>query len=237
MLVQSEAIILHHIKYNDQSVIVKAYSRNFGIISLIVPVSRRNGSKVALLQALSMVEIVFYLNKNGGLHRLKEIRSSRPYKTIPFSPGKTAQTLFLSELILKSVKEEEENTPLYGFIQESLIFFDCHEKELPDFHIKFMLEFTRFLGFSPTNNFDAQTPWFSIREGCFLPLENNVTLDKGTSQAISVFLKSGYQNLIEIRLGRMQRGLIVRKILEYYRWHLPSAVNFKSPDILEEVFD
>ena len=236
MIAGTEAIVLQQIKYNDQSIIIRTYSRKFGMLSLLSSTTRRKGNRATRFLPLSIVEIVFYLKNNRGLQRLKEIHSSKPFRSIPFYAGKTAQAIFLAELISKSIKEEEENASLFSFLNDSIVFFDGCDGEMPDFHLKFMLDFTRHLGFWPINNYSVETPFFSFKEGNFIQQFNETCADAETSKAISQIIQINYENLKQIGFSGKDRSVLIRKILEYYQWQLPAVKELKTPAVLEEVF-
>ena len=54
----------------------------------------------------------------------------------------------MSEVLSYSIKEEEKNKALYAYIEAGLIWLDVHDK-IANFHLLFLLNLTRFLGFYP----------------------------------------------------------------------------------------
>ncbi len=238
MLIGSQAIVLHTFRYGDSSVVARMYTRQRGLVSFLINGvrSKKGGNKAALLQPLSLLEIQMQLKENRGLQNIRELRIDVPYSGIPFSSGKTAQALFLAEVLLRTIKEEESNDDLFDFLRDALLLLDQTPQELPDFHLKFLLEFSRFLGFYPSDNFSQDTPYFQFTDGVFHHSPGPTCLDGPSSEAIHQLLSIGFGQLHTLKFSRPMRRMISRHLLEFFRWHLPSIHGLHTPEVLEEVF-
>lgn len=238
MLLGSQGIVLHTFKHGDSSVVARIYTRECGLVSFLIHGvrSKKGGNKAALLQALSLVELQMQIKENRGLQQIKELRIDFPYQGIPFSMGKTAQSLFLSEVLLKTIKEEERNDELFDFLRNTLLFLDQTPNEIPDFHLKFLLEFSRFLGFYPQSNFSAENRYFQYTDGAFHHSLGPTCLDLSCSEAIYELLSANFGQLHSLKFSRTLRRKVSRGLLDFFRWHLPAISNLQTPDVLEEVF-
>lgn len=238
MLLGTQAIVLHTFRHGDASVVARMYTRQLGLVSFLINgvKSKRAGNKAAFLQALSLLDIQIQVKENRGLQQIREIRVDVPYQGIPFSTGKTAQVLFMSEVLLRTIKEEERNDELFDFLRDALILLDQTPGELPDFHLKFLLEFSRFLGFYPINNYSDSHPYFQFTDGVFHHSPGETCLDRLSSEAFYRLLSCGFGQLQELHFNRPLRRQLSRQLLEYFRWHLPSITGLHTPEVLEEVF-
>jgi DNA repair protein RecO (recombination protein O) len=238
MLLGTQAIVLHTFRHGDASVVARMYTRQLGLVSFLINgvKSKRAGNKAAFLQALSLLDIQIQVKENRGLQQIREIRVDVPYQGIPFSTGKTAQVLFMSEVLLRTIKEEERNDELFDFLRDALILLDQTPGELPDFHLKFLLEFSRFLGFYPINNYDESHPYFQFTDGVFHHSPGETCLDRLSSEAFYRLLNCGFGQLHELHFNRPLRRQLSRQLLDYFRWHLPSITGLHTPEVLEEVF-
>ena len=238
MLLGSQGIVLHTFKHGDTSVVARIYTRERGLVSFLIHGyrSKKGGNKAALLQALSLVELQMQIKENRGLQQIKEIRIDFPYQGIPFSTGKTAQVLFLSEVLLKTIKEEERNDELFDFLRNTLLLLDQTPNEIPDFHLKFLLEFSRFLGFFPQNNFSSETRYFQYTDGVFHHSPGPTCLDLQSSEAVYQLLCANFGQLHTLKFSRPLRRQVSRGLLDFFRWHLPAISNLQTPEVLEEVF-
>ena len=238
MLLGTQAIVLHTFRHGDASVVARMYTRQLGLVSFLINgvKSKRAGNKAAFLQALSLLDIQIQVKENRGLQQIREIRVDVPYQGIPFSTAKTAQVLFMAEVLVRTIKEEERNDELFDFLRNALILLDQTPVELPDFHLKFLLEFSRFLGFYPINNYDESHPYFQFTDGVFHHSPSETCLDRLSSEAFYRLLTCGFGQLHELQFNRPLRRQLSRQLLDYFRWHLPSITGLHTPEVLEEVF-
>ncbi len=109
MLVTTEGIVLHFIKYGESSVIVTIFTRDFGRQSYMVNAarSRKSQNKSNLLQPLFLVDLVAYQKPTNELHRIKELKSNQVYQNIPFNITKSSLAIFIAEVLYKSINEQE----------------------------------------------------------------------------------------------------------------------------------
>jgi DNA repair protein RecO (recombination protein O) len=178
MLHKTKGIVLHTIKYSETSVVAKIYTEKLGLVSYIIKGVRtaKSKSKAAMLQPLTLLEMEVSHRENKQLQYVKEFRRAYVYHSIPFDTLKSTLALFLLEVISKSIREQEQNNEMFDFIYESLCALDNSEKLNPDFHLLFLVQFTRYLGFVPHGNFSAENPFFEMTEGVFISRESEFNI-------------------------------------------------------------
>ena len=136
MLTNSEAIILGYINYSETSIILKAYTKDFGFKSFIIKgIRSKKKKKITLgqLQALTILDIEFNNTKNNSLSYLKNIKIIEPFSTVNNEIIKINISLFLAEFLSKTLKIDLKNKPLFEFIKQSLLWFDNSDK-ISNFH-------------------------------------------------------------------------------------------------------
>lgn len=238
MIIGSEAFVLYSIAYGDTSLIVKMYTRERGLLSFMVKGAKgsKKNKKTALLQPLTLLDIQVSLRENKDLHHLRELRLLQAYSDIPFSPVKTAQSMFIAELLRKCIQEEEKNEALFDYVREAMLFLDSAPGDLPDFHLKFTLELARFLGFYPDDNFDKEHPFFQFTDGVFHHSFGETCLDAAASECLNRLMMCPLDELSELHFNRIQRQELSRNLINYFRWHLPSMGELQTPEVFAEVF-
>ena len=124
MLVKTRGIVLSYIKYRESSIIAKVYTEQLGVQSYIINGVRKkgSGSRIALFQPFTLLDMVVYTSQKGGLTRISEYKSAYPFGSIPFDIRKSSILLFLAEIVSKTIKEEEENPQLFNFLYQAIIF-------------------------------------------------------------------------------------------------------------------
>lgn len=242
MLIATRGIVLHHFKYSETSVIAKIYTELFGLQSYIIKGIRSSKSKnkLSILEHLSLVEVVAYhKNISGGIKTVKEIRSIHQFHTIPFEIEKSSIALFINEILYKSLKEEEKNQSLFDFLFHAIQMLDVSIDKFYNFHLVFMLQYAKYLGFFPRNNFDKLNTYFNMNEGLF---QNRAPMDAEYitlpySDLLNKMLYTNFEQISEITMGSSERRFLLEKLILYYRLHLDDFGKINSHKILQEVME
>ena len=123
------------------------------------------GSKKALLQPGTLVDMVVYHKNGKDLQRISEIRPWHIYSAIPFDIVKGSITLFIIELLYRSVREEEQNEGLFDLTANTLILLDQTSEPIGNLHLWFMIQLTRYLGFLPNGKWTGEACRFNQNAG------------------------------------------------------------------------
>lgn len=234
MITQTKALVLHSIRYQEKSLIVKCYTEKLGLISYFIRNAfskGKNASKIAYFQPLSLLEISANHKGKRSLEYLSDIRLLYPYQTLHVDFNKTTVAMFLSEVMDHALHEDEPNPLLFHFLETALLWFDTHPFS-PDFHLLFMMELTKFLGFYPDHEKDGD--FFSPREGIFIP---QIHAESFTYEASSLFKK-----LIDLRFddeihfSQKERRILLSSLFVYYQYHIAGFRSIKSLEILRELY-
>ena len=191
MLVKTKAIVISSLKFQEKSLIVKCFTLSDGLKSYFVRdafSSRKGNQKIAYFQPLTVLEIEALHKNKGTLEQIKEIKIDSPFQTIHSNIVKSTLTLFLSEMLHHSIHEEEKNESLFHFIESALHWFDHHD-EIANFHLIFLIEITKYLGFYPDIT-ESQLPFFEMKEGIFAPFHSLTSLSENDSKLFKSFSDS-----------------------------------------------
>lgn len=241
MLYKTRGIVLHTINYSETSVIAKVYTELFGLQSYLINGVRNKKAKVKanLLQPLSLLDMVVYHKERHGLQRISEIRPNVAFSSIPYDIVKSSIALFLDEIVYKAIREEEVNSNLFEFIYNSACILDLKTTNFNNFHLFFMLQLSKYLGFYPLGAYSESNSYFNLQEGAFQreqPVHSHY-LKYPLSQIAYKLTVGSYETLDTIVLEKTQRRELLQKIIEYFELHLTSFAPIRSHLILEEVMD
>ncbi|MEJ4088528.1 DNA repair protein RecO [Galbibacter orientalis] len=237
MIVTTKAIVLSALKYGDTSLIVKLFTESDGLKSYMlkgVLASKKGKLKKGYFQPLTQLEVVANHRDKGTLESLRDVKLSYSYKTLQTDVLKSSISLFLSEMLVISMQEEEENKALYSFIEEAFIWLDTHE-DIANFHISFLIQLTTFLGFYPDDTY-IEAPYFDLSEGEFVPSLYNEVIEGTTLVAFKQFLKADFDAAKIIKMGRGVRAVLLNNLIRYYQLHLSDFKKPRSLEILQQVF-
>jgi len=239
MLATTQGFVFRTTPYSETSVIAKIFTLHYGMLSFMIKGVRSNKgkNKQNLLQPLSYLDISFYHNSKTEIQYIKELKPAKQWNSIPFDCSKTAIIFFMTELLYKTIREEEANLPLFKHIVTSLSTLDNQTEALANFPISFMLSTTKLLGIEPRNNYNDLRPLFNLNEGCFVTqpsIVENVDniLDNNTSLALHQYLSYPTTN---ISLPYTQRNAVLKSLIQYYKIHFENLCDFQSHIILHEM--
>lgn len=234
MLVKTRGIVLNFIKYRETSIISRIYTEELGLQTYIVNSVRQKSttSRIALFQPFTLLDMVVYTSARGGITRISEYKCSYPYSSIPYDIRKSSILLFLSEMISYTIKEEEENRPLFDYIFQAMVFFDQQQEGFENFHLIFLLQLSFFLGFGPTSGADVTSQ---------VAFAGSQQLIGGQPAVIHFQLfEEHLDNLLhqpeaaQIPNGKIRRELLYI-VIKYYQLHVDKLGEIRSLQVLSEV--
>ncbi|MCW3086433.1 MAG: repair protein RecO [Bacteroidetes bacterium] len=239
MLHKTSGIVLHTTKYSESSLIVKLYTQDFGMQSYMINGVRNKKSKnkASLFQPLALVDLIITGNEKSGLQRISDITLHLPYEEIPYNIVKSSIALFLNEILLKSLREQHPDEDLFLFLKNSLRILDLHHDNCANFHISFMLQLSRYLGFYPQGKHTDNTSVMDLQEGKFvnyLPHHPHY-LNSKQSTFLSQFLNIGYESFFKVKIDKSERKQLLHALILFYQLHVSSFGVIKSLEVLEEV--
>jgi DNA repair protein RecO (recombination protein O) len=239
MLHKTSGIILHTINYSDASLIAKVYTEKFGLQSYMISGVRgkKSKTKASLFQPLALVDLVVSNSDKPGLQRISEMNSLHPYADIPYNIVKSSIVIFLNEILFRALKEEHPDEDLFLFIKNSLLILDLKTESCTNFHLCFLLQLSRFLGFYPQGAFSENTPYFELIEGRFvshIPSHNNY-LKASTVGFFSELLNTNFEEMHNVKIDSTQRKMLLHSFVLFFQLHIHSFGEIKSLAVLEEV--
>ena len=240
MLEKTKGIVLHTIKYSENSLILIVYTEEYGRQSYMLTGvhSKKSGGPKKLIQPLSLLSLDVYFKSSRELQKIKEYKSLNPLSGIHSSIVKTTIGLFMAEILYRTIKEEEKNTTLFSFLINSIEYLDLAEKGVENFHLVFLILLSKYLGFFPNDNFDSNYSHFYSKIASFSSfIQNDPNFAAGNvSIWIQKLMKMNYSNLDELEISGSARNAILDKLILYYQAHSEGLSQLKSHKILQEVF-
>lgn len=240
MYIKTEGIVLHSLKYGESGRIVTVYTEAFGRCSFILQGvhAKKSTGKANLLQPLFQLAMEVDHRQARELQHAREIRIRHPYQTIPYHIIKSSQAIFIAEILYKVLKEEESRPELYQFLSNSFRIFDLLQEGEANFHLSFLVQLTRYLGFAPTSNYSQENSVFDMASGDFIRNKpvHPYFWDPPESEVLSGFIHTPYEEIRTIALTSARRNLLLVKMIDYFSLHLGIRLQIKSLDILREMF-
>lgn len=208
-------ILLHTTRFGENSIVLHTLSKEYGRKGFVV----RSVSKkmMSLLLPLNILEADVTDSGKPGLLPVRNISIGRPLMGIRNNLFKNTMTMFLSEVLYRVVKEGTAEPGLYEWCERQIMLLDAMETDFSNFHLRFLLELSIALGFSPQSE--------DLRP--FL----------GDNQPfIEQFMSTSFAESMLMPLSGILRNEICEGVLRYIEYHLESTLTINSLKVLRELF-
>lgn len=240
MITKTRGIVLRSVRFGESSLIVDVLTKLSGRVSFMVHIPKTSKGKIKkqYFQPMTLLDFEYDFRQRSNLQRIKDVRVSLPYSSIPIDPAKSCISLFLSEFIYYATRNEQENPTLFTYISTSLEWLDNAYEDFANFHLVFMMRLGKFLGFHPFLEDFTPGCFFDLRNGCFtlsMPLHIDF-LNAADAGHLYNLMRMNFDTMKLFKLSHDDRNRITEIVLRYYKLHLPNMPELQSFDILREVF-
>lgn len=239
MLHKTRGIVFKTTDYGESSVIVQVFTEKFGLQSYIVNGAKKPKAKIArnMLQPLHLLDMIVYHKNTGNVQRIKELKNTPLLQTIAYDVIKSSIAMFLNEVLYKAVKQQAADENSFGFIFSAIEWLDHQTEGLANFHLLFLIQLTRYLGFYPDRYLSGDADYFDMKNGVFCRYKPDsvLYLSPPHTQNFALLLQCSFENMPLLKLTNDDRRYLVQKLLEYYALHIEGFGNIRSHEVLEEI--
>ena len=215
MTVSTELIVLHTTKVGENSIVVHALSKEYGRRGFLV---RGAGKRLmSLLLPLNVLEAEVTESSKSTLLSARNLTARHPLLGIRNNIFKNSMTMFMSEVLYRVVKDGSREEGLYEWCERSILLLDAVQTDFSNFHLRFLLELTVALGFSPEVR-DLQ-PFV----GDHFPVVDHL-------------MRGSFAETMLLPLNGQLRNEIAEEVLRYIEYHTESSVNVNSLKVLRDLF-
>jgi DNA repair protein RecO (recombination protein O) len=172
---------------------------------------------MSLFLPLNILEADIQESNKTTLFTARNLSARYPLTGIRNSLYKNSMTMFMSEVLFRVLKEGVNEAGLYEWCEKSILLLDAIQTDFSNFHIRFLLELTVALGFSP----EARDLGPFVGE--HYPI-------------VERFMKESFAESMLIPLSGKVRNELAEEILRYVEYHTESSVNVNSLKVLHELF-
>lgn len=210
-----QLIILAVTKVGEKSLVLHTLSAEWGRRSFIVSVSRTSG--MALFLPLNIIDAEVVENRKSDLWRLHGISAAVPLGGIRSDVRKNSMTMFMSEVLYRTIKDGANEDGLYEWCRNSILTLDALENDFSNYHLRFLLELCSALGFSPS--VEDLAPFAGVH-----------------LQDIRTLLTRSFSESMLLPLSGTGRSEIAEIFLSYLSHHTESRIDVRSLRVLRELF-
>jgi DNA repair protein RecO (recombination protein O) len=235
----SRAFVIRSIKNGETSLIVSCYLEDIGYKTFIVKGvygSKKSKFSKAHFFPLNIINLNYSYTEGKNLGFIKEVKTEKLYNSLHLDIQKSSVIIFLSEILNSIFKEETlVNKDLFDFLLNTLSWYD-QVKSCNNFHIKFLIELSRFIGFYPNIN-NENDSFFNLESGSTSATQSMGTNISGNDLTLfKEFLGTEFEDLNSMNTKNQSRTQILNYIIDYYSLHLQMFKTPKSTNVFAEIF-
>lgn len=256
MTQSSRIIVLHLTKYGDSGLVVHTIDseagrcsymlRGAGRSSISKGAGRSKHVTVGSFHNLAVLDIVSVANPHSSMALLKEYEPALHLDSLRSDVDKNAITLFISELLYRTIVEQNYDPHLFAWLCQAISLLDstgrtdvtghgpASEPEdqtavqtdlsansVANFHLWFLAGFCTVMGFGPSRE--------GIFDGCDLLSPENLAL-------LRLLTTSEYTEAMAIPLSGARRRDFCDQMVRYISYHLGINLHLRSLDVLHDLY-
>lgn len=210
-----EFIVLTTTKVGENALVVHTLSREWGRRGFLVRSAKKTGTTLFL--PLNILEADVVESSKSELWTLKNITLKDALEGIRGNLKKNTMTLFLSEVLFRTVRDGANEDGLYEWCVGSILTLNALEADFANFPVRFLLELAGALGFRPT--FDDIAPFAG----------------EHLNQMKALTAASFSESLL-LPLNGSTRNALCEELLQYLSYHTEANIQVKSLAVLRELY-
>lgn len=210
-----EFIVLTTTKVGENALVVHTLSREWGRRGFLVRSAKKTGT--TLFMPLNILEADVVENSKSELWTLRNITLKDALEGIRGNLKKNTMTLFLSEVLFRTVRDGANEDGLYEWCVGSILTLNALEADFANFPVRFLLELAGALGFRPT--FDDIAPFAG----------------EHLNQMKALTAASFSESLL-LPLNGSTRNALCEELLQYLSYHTEANIQVKSLAVLRELY-
>ena len=210
-----EFIVLATTKVKEGALVVHTLSREYGRRGFIVRPGKKTAA--ALFLSLNILEADVVENPRSDLWSLKGIHALDSLSGIRGNIHKNTMTLFLSEVLFRTIREGAVEDGLYEWCVGSILALNALEADFSNYHVRFLLELAGALGFRPT--FQDIAPFTAEH-----------------APEMRQMLQGSFSESMLVPLTGPVRNSLCESILKYLEYHTDQPIRVKSLSVLRELY-
>lgn len=241
MIETHQILVLGTTRYGADRLLVRALSRTSGRVTLSLPLvrSQRSPMRVSLFRPLARLEVMWDASPTASVFRPRTVRVVERQDSIMASPAKMSIAMFLAEFLSYATLEGDFGDVFFDYVSSAVAWLDACPSDYANFHIVFLFRLSRFLGIQPDwEELKGEGRYFDLMEAVFTDSRpaHGVCLEGEDAHAARQLARMNFSTMHLFRLSGSQRTAILRRLVSFYRLHLPGFPQLKSLDVLETVF-
>ena len=210
----TELIILSYTRFGENRLVLHTLIRAYGRRSFLARVGK--GTGMSLFLPLNILEATVTENPKSQLWNASSFSTRYPLSGIRENLYKNSITLFMSEVLLRTLKEGTVEEGLYDWCVRSILTLDSLGSAFANFPVWFLLELCEALGFRPS-------------------LEDVAPFAGESLATLQALLETDFAGSMLVPLSGERRNAAADSLIRYLEFHTESSIHIHSLPVLREL--
>lgn len=233
MHVKTKAILLHALKHQDNSILLKLFTYDKGLVTCYIRNRQTKTRRSVKWQVLDLVNVELVFSERNDLYGIKESSYAQLLSDRYFDPYKLSLSFFVAEVLLKVISERNIGYhELFAFAEEQVNKLDALES-IALYPIEFLAGLSYVLGIQPRVEKGGDV--FNLSEGS---IEHKPHGLQSISIPEVVLLGEHLEHGRFLRsVSKEERVKLLQLWLDFYKYHVSGFIEIKSLTVLKEVLN
>ena len=214
-------------------------------MSFLVPVSKSKNGRLrnATIQPMAIVAADVNIRPGKELYTLRQPLPLRVWHDIYSNPLKSSVLFFLTEFCNRLLRQYPADMRMWEFLSGALENLEqAPSGSIANFHIAFLIRLGAITGIEPSVTVWEKDDRFDMLSGEMTGADNpefirrRILIPEEESSMIPMLLRMNFRNMHLFRFNREQRYRLLHRLLEYYAVHLSLSREYRSLDVLRDLF-
>ncbi len=235
-------IVLTTVRLNDHSQLVHFYTQSKGRVTCRIPVAsrgKRAGQLRNMMTPMTVLEMVLGGRPSDAIRSIVEARILQsPYMLTIDHPDKSAQCLYMAELVAHIVRQEEADPRLWNYLTASLDVLENCDDGWANFHLVFTCGLISLLGFSVDMSLYSPGCCFDMIEGVFTTgvIGHPYYFNAESALWFCRMFEAQYDTMQQLNFSQRQRAAMLDMLLAFLGQQIPEMGQLRSVEVLKTLF-
>ena len=223
MIVNTNAIVLHRMKYKNSSLIARIFTEDSGKMSIIINgANKRKDNISGIVEPPNIINLNYYKRKTGSLQTGKDANFLYNNSAIRNDILQLSAALSIVEMIDKTFHENDVNSNVYNLACQTLKMINDDRCNVKLILSSFLLNLIESLGF-------------------MIDLENEMNFSMPINKEMKLFLidldKSSLHDLHDLNHSKINLVEIITVLEMYIKQHLKLNGDIQSLTMIKEIIN
>lgn len=244
MIIQTAAIVLRTVDFQETSKIVTLLTRSHGKLAVIAKGAKRPKSKFSsLMETGNILDVVFFFKNTRSVQTLSEASFKEKTFNIRFDFEKMAVSTALIEMVYQLLHDNEINEPMYDFTETFFIWLSRTDKSVRNLFPYLQLRLAELMGIglqldTPTLKENLQDLCLDMESGRVFGNKGNISkwiLSASQAHYLILALQSKTSTILDLSINNGELKNLIHTLDVYLKHHIEGLKDRTSDAIFDQI--